>query len=166
MDTIKGFKGFDKEMKCRGYQFAPGKDYHHTGDVKVCESGFHFCESPLDVFNYYAPADSKFFEVEGSGTTHKKGDDTKVACSSLKIGAEINFTAMAQAAIKFVMERVKVDKTDLKSHNTGYKSAASNTGDQSAASNTGYKSAASNTGYKSAASNTGDQSAASNTGDL
>ena len=156
MDTIKGFKGFDKEMKCRGYQFAPGKDYHHTGDVKACESGFHFCESPLDVFNYYAPADSKFFEVEGSGTTHKKGDDTKVACSSLKIGAEINFTAMAQAAIKFVMERVKVDKTDLKSHNTGYKSAASNTG---------YKSAARNTGDQSAASNTGDQSAATNLGE-
>jgi hypothetical protein len=159
-NVIKGFKGFDKNMKCRGFQFSPNTDYHHPGDVKACESGFHFCESPLDVFNYYPPSDSKFYEVEGSGTIHKQSDDTKVACSHLKIGAELNLTAMAQAAIKFVAERVKVDKSDPKAHNTGYQSAASNTGYQSAASNTGYQSAATNVGEEGTAEVSGKESCA------
>ena len=165
MGTIKGYKGFDKDMKCRGFQYEPGKTYEHDGQVKACSSGFHFCENPLDVFNYYSPSSSRFFEVDGGGEISKHGDDSKVACSKLHVGAELNLTDLTTSAIKFVMERVKVDKTDTKAHNAGHRSAASNTGDYSAASNTGDYSAASNTGHRSAAMSIGVNSSAEVSGE-
>ena len=64
---VKGFKGFDKNLKCRNYQFEIGKTFVHKGEVKACNSGFHFCENPIDVLHYYAAGNSRFCEVEGSG---------------------------------------------------------------------------------------------------
>jgi hypothetical protein len=93
MKTIKGYKGFDKDMKCRGFQYEVGKEYKHDGEVKACESGFHFCENPLDVFGYYDPSVSRYAEVVGEGKTDKDNNDSKVSCSSLKIGAEISLNA-------------------------------------------------------------------------
>ena len=168
MKSIKGFKGFSKDWKCKDYQFAPGGEYNHTGEVKACNSGFHFCENPLDVFSYYQPGQSVYAEVEGTGEIDKQGDDSKVSCSKLKIGAEISLSAYIKFAIEFLTSKVDNSKKQTlignNASNTGDQSAASNTGNRSAASNTGDYSAASNTGDYSAASNTGDQSAASNTG--
>nr|DAI98711.1 MAG TPA: hypothetical protein [Caudoviricetes sp.] len=159
---IKGYKGFDKDLKCRGHQYEVGKDYEHDGKVSCCNSGFHFCENPMDVLGYYNPADSRYCEVEGSGTTDKDTDDTKVAVSKLHISAEIGLKGLIEAGVKFILD--KVNWKDNKESNTGYQSAATNTGYQSAATNTGYQSAATNTGNRSAATNTGYQSAATNTG--
>ena len=173
------YKGFDKDLKCRGFQYEVGKEYEES-DVKVCEKGFHACENPLDVFSYYPPADSRYCEVEQSGELSKDGGDSKVASSKIKIGAEIGLSGLIRAGVKFILEKVdfknaKESNTGDRSAatntgyqsaatNTGYQSAATNTGDQSAATNTGYRSAATNTGNYSAATNTGDQSAATNTG--
>jgi hypothetical protein len=160
---MKGYKGFDKNLKCRDFQYEVGKDFEHDGPVETCNSGFHFCENPMDVFSYYSPADSRFCEVEGTGEIDKKSDeDSKVAVSKLHISMEIGLKGIIEAGVKFILD--KVNWKDAKESNTGDQSAATNTGDQSAATNTGYKSAATNTGYKSAATNTGDQSAATNTG--
>lgn len=82
-----GFKGFDKDLKCRDYQFEIGKTYEHKGKVKACEKGFHFCENPLDVFSYYPPANSRYAEIEGDGDFDKDNSDSKVACSKLTIKA-------------------------------------------------------------------------------
>ena len=169
---IKGYKGFDKDLKCRGYQYEVGKDYEHNGEVSCCKSGFHFCENPMDVLGYYNPADSRYCEVEGSGTTDKDTDDTKVAVSKLHISAEIGLKGLIEAGVKFILDKVNW-KDNKESYtgdysaatNTGYQSAATNTGDYSAATNTGDYSAATNTGDYSAATNTGDYSAATNTGD-
>ena len=171
MEKIKGYKGFDKDMKCRGFQYEEGKDYTHEGDVKCCKGGFHFCENPFDVFSYYDPANSRYCEVEGSGKCDKD-DDTKVSVSNLHVGLEIGLNGLINAGVKFIFDKVKWE--DCKSTNTGNYSAATNTGNYSAATNTGnysaatntgYRSAATNTGYRSAATNTGDRSAATNTGD-
>lgn len=67
-EIIKGFKGFDKNLKCRDFQYKEGETYEiKETPVRCTENGFHFCEYPLDVFNYYSPAESVFHEVEGSG---------------------------------------------------------------------------------------------------
>ena len=168
---IKGYKGFGKDLKCRGYQYEVGKDYEHNRGVSCCKSGFHFCENPMDVLNYYNPADSRYCEVEGSGTIDKDTDDTKVAVSKLHISEEIGLKGLIEAGVKLILDKVnwkdnKESNTGDHSAatNTGYRSAATNTGGQSAATNTGYSSAATNTGNYSAAINTGGQSAATNTG--
>ena len=156
--TIRGFKGFDKDLKCRGFQYEIGKDYEQEGEVKCCERGFHFCENPFDVFRYYSPSDSRYCEVEGDGNADKANDDSKVATSHIHISAEIGLNGLIKAGVKFIWD--KVNFNDAKSTNTGYRSAATNTGDQSAATNTGDQSAATNTGNQSAATNTGNYSAA------
>lgn len=146
---IKGYKGFDKDLKCRNYQYEVGKDYEHDGKVSCCNSGFHFCENPMDVFNYYNPADSRYCEVEGSGNTDKDSDDSKVAVSKLHISAEIGLKGIIEAGVKFILDRV--NWKDNKATNTGYQSAATNTGDRSAATVEGKESVALVTGRDSKA---------------
>ena len=160
--VIKGYKGFDKELKCRGFLYEVDKEYEQGGEIKCCNNGFHFCENPFDVFSYYPPNDSRYCEVHGSGKYDKDNDDSKVSVSKIKIGFEIGLKGLIDAGIKFILD--KVNWKESKATNTGDRSAATNTGNQSAATNTGYQSAAANTGYQSAATNTGDESAATNTG--
>ena len=151
--VIKGYKGFDKELKCRGFLYEVDKEYEQGGEIKCCNNGFHFCENPFDVFSYYHPNDSRYCEVHGSGKYDKDNDDSKVSVSKIKIGFEIGLKGLIDAGIKFILDKVNWEE-----------SKATNTGDQSAATNTGCQSAATNTGDQSAATNTGDQSAATNTG--
>ena len=160
--TIFGFKGFDKNLKCRDFQYEVGKTYEHEGEVECCEQGFHFCENPFDVFGYYSPSDNRYCAVEGSGKVDQDEDDSKVAVSKLHISAEIGLKGIIEAGVKFILD--KVNWKDNKEYNTGDYSAATNTGDRSAATNTGSRSAATNTGDYSAATNTGSRSAATNTG--
>ena len=157
---MKCYKGFDKDLKCRGFQYEIGKEYEeNTADI--CHKGFHACENPMDVFGYYNPADSRYCEVD-LDTNEQTGEDSKRVGKKIKIETEIGLSGLIQAGVKFILE--KVDFKSAKESNTGYQSAATNTGNQSAATNTGNRSAATNTGYQSAATNTGYQSAATNTG--
>ena len=149
---IRGYKGFDKDLKCRGFQYEIGKDYEQEGEVKCCERGFHFCENPFDVFRYYSPCDSRYCEVEGDGNADEANDDSKVATSNIHISAEIGLNGLIKAGVKFILD--KVNFNDSKSTNTGDQSAATNTGNRSAATNTGDRSAATNTGNSTAAANT------------
>ena len=158
---VIAYKGFDKDMKCRGFQYEVGKEYECGGQIRVCGNGFHACESPLDVFWYYPPADSRYCEVEQSGDTDRD-DDSKIASGKIRIIREIGLKGIIEAGVKQILDKAR--KTNDAATNTGYRSAATNTGDQSAATNTGYRSAATNTGDRSAATNTGNQSAATNTG--
>ncbi|ECD4212439.1 hypothetical protein E0X15_12595 [Salmonella enterica subsp. enterica serovar Gatuni] len=161
--TIITYKGFNKDLQCRDYQFAIGETYHHEGKVEACGSGFHACECPFDVFGYYPPADSRFAETISFGVTDREeGGDTKIASASITIKAELTLPQFIQRGIEWIWS--KIDKSLEQQIMTGDRSAATNTGDRSAATNTGYQSAATNTGYQSAATNTGYQSAATNTG--
>ena len=161
--VIKGFKGFDKNLKCRDKKYELGKEFTEP-DAKICEKGLHFCENPLDIFNYYSPANSRFAEVEGTGKIDKKvgdNEDTKVSCTTLKIGAEISLQKIIEGGVKFILERTKITKSTT---NKADKKQASNSGDYGAASNSGYKGADSNSGNYGAASNSGYKGAASNSG--
>ncbi|EMB0909556.1 hypothetical protein U7Z18_001587 [Salmonella enterica] len=170
---IVTFKGFNKDLKCRDFQFEIGKTFHHDGKVEACGSGFHACECPFDVFSYYSPADSRFAETISFGITDREEDgDTKIASASITIKAELTLPQFIQRGIEWIWS--KIDKSLEQqimcgnwsaATNTGNWSAATNTGNRSAATNTGNWSAATNTGNWSAATNTGDRSAATNTGD-
>ena len=168
---MKTYKGFDEELKCRGYQYEIGKEYEEE-KAKACDCGFHACQNPLDVFKYYAPSSSRYCEVEQSGTLSTHDDDSKVASTKIKICTEIGIKGIIEAGVKFILEKSKLN--DGKVSNTGNRSSATNigdyssatnTGDYSSATNTGDYSSATNTGYRSAATNTGNRSAATNTGD-
>ena len=161
------YKGTDKDMKCQGFQFDLGKEYVEE-EAKLCNKGFHGCEYPLDVFSYYDPADSRFFEADLDGVTDEEEDDSKRAGTKIKLRAEIGIDGIVKAAVEYIKEKAESSKNQTgdwsAATNTGDRSAATNTGDWSAATNTGYRSAATNTGNRSAATNTGDRSAATNTG--
>ncbi|EAS6779078.1 hypothetical protein OGP45_002576 [Salmonella enterica] len=161
---IVTFKGFNKDLKCRDFQFEIGKTFHHDGKVEACGSGFHACECPFDVFSYYSPADSRFAETISFGITDREEDgDTKIASASITIKAELTLPQFIQRGIEWIWS--KIDKSLEQQIMCGNWSAATNTGNRSAATNTGNRSAATNTGNRSAATNTGDWSAATNTGD-
>jgi len=154
---VKAYKGTDKDLKCRDYQYEVGKDYETTEPVKLCEHGFHACENPLDVFGYYDPAGSRFLEVEQSGDI-KIGED-KTVSSQIHIKTELTLTDIIKAGVDIILEKAKKIKS-----NTGYASASTNTGDASASTNTGDRSASTNTGDASASTNTGYASASRVTG--
>ncbi|EAU4094910.1 hypothetical protein EAB13_22035 [Salmonella enterica] len=161
---IVTFKGFNKDLTCRDFQFAIGETFHHDGKVEACGSGFHACECPFDVFSYYPPAESRYAETISFGVIDREEEgDTKIASASITIKSELTLPQFIQRGIEWIWS--KIDKSLEQQIMTGNRSAATNTGNRSAATNTGYRSAATNTGNRSAATNTGYQSAATNTGD-
>ena len=142
----------------KGYQYEEGKEYEEEKAV-ACECGFHACEYPLDCFNYYNPGSSVYHVVEQSGEFSKNGDDSKVASTKIKIGAEISIAGLVKAAIEYTKERTKPE-----SDATGDCGASSATGNCGASSATGYKGASSATGNYGASSATGNCGASSATG--
>ena len=122
---MKAFKGFDKDLKCRDFQYEIGKEYEEK-DAKLCNIGFHACEHPLDVLRYYPPIDNNRFcevEIEDSGERHSV--DTKVCGTKIKIGAEIGLKGLIKATFEYVKERCTTDKQgeDNTALTGGYRSA-------------------------------------------
>ncbi|MFP5632955.1 hypothetical protein ACLD23_22880 [Salmonella sp. 741265106_PSA] len=147
---IVTFKGFNKDLKCRDFQFEIGKTFHHDGKVEACSSGFHACECPFDVFSYYSPADSRFAETISFGITDREEyGDTKIASASITIKAELTLPQFIQRGIEWIWS--KIDKSLEQQIMCGDLSAATNTGDWSAATNTGNRSAAEVSGSQSVA---------------
>ena len=164
---MRAFKGFNKDLTCRGYQYEEGKEFH-TERAECCDTGFHACEYPLDCFGYYDPAHSVFHEVELSGEMDKSNDNTKVCATDIKIGARLSIAGLVKMAIDFTMSKVNKEAGSDERHGfasaTGYKGASSATGDYGASSATGNYGASSATGNYGASSATGDYGASSATG--
>ena len=145
---MKCYKGFDKDLKCfGGFQYEIGKTFE-TDEANICDCGFHACENPMDVLNYFPPSDSRYCEVEldANDQTHK---DSKRVGKRIRIETEIGLSGLISAGVKFILDRV--DWKNSEESNTGNRSAATNTGDQSAATVEGEESVAIVTGYKSKA---------------
>lgn len=134
---MRAFKGFNKDLTCRGYQYEEGKEFH-TERAECCDTGFHACEYPLDCFGYYDPAHSVFHEVELSGEMDKSRDNTKVCATDIKIGARLSIAGLVKMAIDFTMSKVSKEAGSDEQH--GFASATGNCGASSA---TGYKGASS-----------------------
>ena len=100
---MKAYKGFDKDLKCRGFQYEVGKEYE-TENAKLCDTGFHACENPLNTLNYYKPGDSRYCEVE-LDATEERGDDSKRVGKRIKIETEIGLKGLIEAGVKFVFDK-------------------------------------------------------------
>ena len=167
--VVKSYKGFHKDMTCRGFQYKEGKEYE-TSKAVVCNEGFHACEHPLDCLGYYPPNTSVYHEVEQTGefSSDSGSRDSKIASTKIKIGAKLSIAGLVQAAIDFTKSKTVTmqDATGDKgaSSATGDYGASSATGDKGASSATGYYGASSATGYYGASSATGDKGASSATG--
>ena len=142
----KAFKGFNKDLTCRGFQYEEGKEFQ-TEKAECCETGFHACEYPLDCLRYYSPNTSVYHEVEMDGAMDQRGDDTKICATKIKIGARVTIAGLVKAAIDFTMNRVKkeakADEPYGASSATGNCGASSATGNCGASSATGYRGASS-----------------------
>jgi hypothetical protein len=171
-EEIVSVKGFDKDLKCRGFQFEFGKTYIHEGTVEVCNSGFHAISGhPLEVFSYYAPGTSRYALVRQSGQLSKPSDDSKVASTKITIDAELRIPDLVKRAWEWVWVQAKPEGGSTASgargaaFASGTRSAASATGDYGAAFASGARGAAFASGFQGAASATGDYGAAFASGD-
>ena len=122
MAAIKSYKGFDKNLKCRDFQYEIGKEYEMDGEIKVCNRGFHACESPFDVFDHYTMIDSRFCEVEQDGNISKEDRGTKICSSKIKIKAELKLADMIYLGVEWLKEITSPEKikTSIKDNSSGY----------------------------------------------
>uniref|UniRef100_UPI00404768D8 DUF7666 domain-containing protein n=4 Tax=Yoonia sp. TaxID=2212373 RepID=UPI00404768D8 len=175
---ITSFKGFDKDLKCRDFQYEVGETYTHDGKVIACSSGFHACENPFDVFNYYALYSSRFAVVVQSGDVAREADgDSKLASAKITIEAELSMPDYVKRCVAWLVDKTKDAATTgdyAPAATTGYRAPAATTGDYAPAATTGNSAPAATTGdyapsattgYRAPAATTGDRAPAATTGD-
>jgi hypothetical protein len=175
-DAVTGFKGFDKDLKCKGFQYEVGKTYTHDGKVQLCKTGFHFCENPWDTLSYY-PIESgnRYAQTEAQGVMDEREKDSKRVSSVLAIKAELTIKSLIDCAVKFTLNlakstptgKVESYSTGYSGHaaSTGYSGHAASTGNSGHAASTGYSGHAASTGYSGHAASTGNYGHAASTGD-
>lgn len=152
MGNNKAYKGFDKSLCCRGFQYEVGKEYTHEGSVSICNSGFHACENPFDVLGYYGDIlNNRYCEVEQSGETDTDGN--KTVSSKIKVKAEIGFPGLFKAGIEWLKEitnPIKINVGDNSLNDKGCKSAQiGSSGDSAKIDSTGEDSVICCAGYES-----------------
>ena len=110
-DIIKSYKGFDKDLCCRGFQYEVGKEYEIEGEIECCQKGFHACESPFEVFDYYDMLTSRFCEVEQSGKIYREDDEsTKVCSSKIKVKAELKLADLINIGVEWLKDVTSPNK--------------------------------------------------------
>ena len=148
---MKMYKGFDKDLKCRDFQYEIGKTYEES-TAELCESGFHACERPLDVFKYYAPGKmSRYCEVNLDDVSDQMSNDSKRCGKKISVKAEIGIAGLVRAQIQYVNEHTTMKHTDPK-HATAGDFGAATAGDFGAAT-AGKYGAATSRGYVSVGEN-------------
>ena len=157
--AITAYKAFDANWQCRGFQFEVGKTYAHDGPVKLCKSGFHACEAPLDCLNYYSIIDSKFAEVELGGVSDERENDTKRVGSTVSIKASLNIAGLVKAQVEWCKQNA-----ENKSVAEGDYSTAASSGNSSKAASCGNSSKAASSGDYSTAASSGNYSKAASCG--
>ena len=150
---MKAYKGFDKDLKCRGFQYESGKEYEEE-KAKLCERGAHACENPLDTFRYYRPGESRYCEVELEDNGDRSGIDTKVCGKRIRIGAEIGVKGVIQAGVRFVFDKCE---SATENHASGDLGNAAASGWRGNAAASGWSGTAVVTGFAGRATALGEQ---------
>ena len=159
---MKAYKGFKKDMTCRGFQFEEGKAYHEDTAV-LCESGFHACLDPLDCLRYYDPCDSVYHEVEIDNVSEQREDDTKVVAKDIKIGSRISIKDIVKESIDFTFSNVqKENNTDCASGHSSIQAASGNSSSQAASGDSSIQAASGNSSSQAASGDSSIQAASGN----
>ena len=129
-NKIITYKGFDKDFKCRGFQYEVGNTYETDDDIACCNRGFHACESPMEVFDYYDMLTSRFAEVEQSGKIDKEAASTKTCSSRIKIKAELKLADIINLGVEWLKEITSPSKIEANNtSNDGYSAKIGSSGD-------------------------------------
>ena len=159
---IIAYKGFDENLKCRGFQYEVGKEYEHDGEVECCSSGFHACTNPFDVLDYYDEnGRNRFCVVEQSGTIKSGDEDSKQSSSKIKIKAEIGIAGLFKAGVEWIKEKTNPDtiiKAIKKKENTesGYSAQIGSSGDYAQIGSSGNYAKIGSSGYSAQIGSSGD----------
>ena len=160
---MKTCKGFDKDMKCRGFQYESGKEYE-WGEAKLCHSGSHACENPLDTFRYYRPGESRYCEVELEDNGERSGGDTKICGKHIKIGAEIGLKGVINAGVRFVFDKCESATEENASGARGNAAASGDLGNAAASGESGNAAASGARGNAAASGESGNAAASGESG--
>ena len=175
--VIKSYKGFDKDMKCRNFQYEVGKEYEMDGEIKCCNRGFHACKSPLEVWNYYDMLNSRFAEVEQSGKIDEEEKSTKVCSSHIKIKAELKLADIINIGVEWLKDitspsKVKTDGAlndngDImkKIGSSGDYAKIGSSGDYAKIGSSGYSAQIGSSGYSAQIGSSGDYAKIGSSGD-
>ena len=160
---MKAYKGFDKDLKCRGFQYESGKEYEEE-KAKLCERGAHACENPLDTFRYYRPGESRYCEVELEDNGDRSGIDTKVCGKRIRIGAEIGVKGVIQAGVRFVFDKCESATENHASGDLGNAAASGWSGNAAASGRSGNAAASGDSGNAAASGWKGNAAASGDLG--
>ena len=151
-NVIKSYKGFDKNMQCRGFQYEVGKEYNMDGEIKCCNRGFHACKSPLEVWDHYDMLNSRFAAVEQSGKIDEEKKSTKVCSSHIKIKAELKLSEIINIGVEWlknVTSPSKIKTDGSFNDNGGRKKQIGSSGDSAQIGSSGYSAQIDSTGEDS-----------------
>ena len=160
---MKACKGFDKNLRCRGFQYEVGGEYTEE-TAELCNRGPHACENPLDTLRYYRPGDSRYCEVEIEDNGERSGDDSKVCGKHIRIGAEIGLKGVINAGVRFVFEKCESATEENASGNLGNAAASGESGNAAASGNLGNAAASGESGNAAASGNLGNAAASGESG--
>lgn len=133
---MKAYKGFDKDLKCRGFQYEVGKEYEEA-NAALCKKGFHACENPLDTFRHYRPTDSRYCEVDVDDNGERNNTDSKVCGKHIKISAEIGLKGVINAGVRFVFDKCERATEENASGRRGNAAASGESGNAAASGESG-----------------------------
>ena len=153
-NAIVAYKAFDENFRCRDFQYEVGKEYEIKGEIKCCERGFHACESPMEVFDYYDMLNSRFAEVEQSGQIDKEGDNksTKICSSRIKIKAELKLADIINIGIEWLKDITSSSKVKADTY------LNDNGGNYAKIGSSGYNAKIGSSGYNAKINSTGEYS--------
>jgi hypothetical protein len=160
---MKACKGFDKNLRCRGFQYEVGGEYTEE-TAELCNRGPHACENPLDTLRYYRPGDSRYCEVEIEDNGQRSSYDSKVCGKHIKIGAEIGLKGVINAGVRFVFDKCESATEENASGNLGNAAASGNLGNAAASGWSGNAAASGWSGNAAASGNLGNAAASGDSG--
>jgi len=151
-----GYKAFDKNLQCRGFQYEVGKEYKIDGEISVCERGFHACENPLEVFDYYDMLNSRFCKVEQTGDIEKEEGTTKICSSKIKIVAELKLADMIKLGVEWLKEVTSPSKIKTNEKDSGNYAKIGSSGDSAQIGSSGDSAKIGSSGYYAQIGSSGD----------